>query len=185
MSPGYTVAQTARLVAAVRWAVGRSSDIVGEWALGAAAGSPAMAVWMTVLSRRLAEHRESLASLQPDSVLMEPYREAAPPDPSVQAAVEEIAALRGDGAQFAAARLVLVPQLAGACDEVCAHAAPHCDAPLARMAETISRDLNRLLETAGDLGGRADAGTDGVARCQRRLEAAGGLVPRPLLRPEG
>ena len=208
MNAGYSAVQTARLVAALRWACGRLSEIVGAWATEAAAaaggGAPtgggdqpdrsgresfdvhlaaaAAAVEMTVLSRRLAAHRDVLDGLQPDSERLASWRLAAPADPSLADALDEIAALQGPLERRGVAREVLVPQLAGACQEICEHAAPHCDAALASAAGSLSHDLDR-----GRVGGaaRADAASSSAAAsAERRLLAAGGLVGSSLLCPD-
>ena len=198
MSAGYSLVQTARLVAALRWACGRLSEIVGAWASGAAAslgsgappgggdsadaGAAAAAVDMTVLSRRLAAHRSVLDGLQPDSERLASWRHAAPADPLLAEALDEIAALPGALERLSVAREVLVPELLGAYREICAHAAPHCDAALASAASSLRHDLGR--------GGRhAAASADALpsssaAAAERRLSAAGGLVGRSLLRPD-
>ena len=212
MSAGYSLVQTARLVAALRWACGRLSEIVGAWASDAAgsgvqpgggdsadagaadagaaaaavdsadAGAAAAAVDMTVLSRRLAAHRSVFDGLQPDSERLASWRHAAPADPLLAEALDEIAALPGALERLFVAREVLVPELLGACREICAHAAPHCDAALASAASSLRHDLGR--------GGRhAAAAADAVpssaaAAAERRLSAAGGLVGRSLLRPD-
>ena len=217
MSAGYSLVQTARLVAALRWACGRLSEIVGAWASDAAAaagsgaqpgggdsadagaadagaadagaadagaadaGAAAAAVDMTVLSRRLAAHRSVLDGLQPDSERLASWRHAAPADPLLAEALDEIAALPGALERLSVAREVLVPELLGAYREICAHAAPHCDAALASAASSLRHDLGR--------GGRhAAASADAVpssaaAAAERRLSAAGGLVGRSVLRP--
>ena len=208
MNSGYSAVQTARLVAALRWTCGRLSEIVGVWATEAAAaaggGAPtgggdqpdraggesvdvhvaaaAAAVEMTVLSRRLAAHRDVLVGLQPDSERLASWRLAAPADPSLADALDEIAALQGPLERRGVAREVLVPQLAGACQEICEHAAPHCDAALASAAGSLSHDLDR-----GRVGGaaRADAASNSAAAsAERSLLAAGGLVGSSLLRPD-
>ena len=208
MSAGYSLVQTARLVAALRWACGRLSEIVGAWASGAAAslgsgaqpgggdsadagaadagaadaGVAAAAVDMTVLSRRLAAHRSVLDGLQPDSERLASWRHAAPADPLLAEALDEIAALPGALERLSVAREVLVPELLGAYREICAHAAPHCDAALASAASSLRHDLGR--------GGRhAAASADAVpssaaAAAERRLSAAGGLVGRSVRRPD-
>ena len=198
MSAGYSLVQTARLVAALRWACGRLSEIVGAWASGAAAslgsgaqpgggdsadaGAAAAAVDMTVLSRRLAAHRSVLDGLQPDSERLASWRHAAPADPLLAEALDEIAALPGALERLSVAREVLVPELLGAYREICAHAAPHCDAALASAASSLRHDLGR--------GGRhAAASADAVpssaaAAAEGRLSAAGGLVGRSVLRPD-
>ena len=198
MSAGYSLVQTARLVAALRWACGRLSEIVGAWASDAAAslgsgaqpsggdsadaGAAEAAVDMTVLSRRLAAHRGVLDGLQPDSERLASWRQAAPADPLLAEALDEIAALPGPMERFSVAREVLVPELLGAYREICAHAAPHCDAAFASAASSLRHDLGR--------GGRhAAASADAVpssaaAAAERRLSAAGGLVGRSVLRPD-
>ena len=198
MSAGYSLVQTARLVAALRWACGRLSEIVGAWASDAAAslgsgaqpgggdsadaGAAAAAVDMTVLSRRLAAHRSVLDGLQPDSERLASWRHAAPADPLLAEALDEIAALPGALERLFVAREVLVPELLGACREICAHAAPHCDEALASAASSLRHDLGR--------GGRhAAAAADAVpsssaAAAESRLSAAGGLVGRSVLRPD-
>ena len=212
MSAGYSLVQTARLVAALRWACGRLSEIVGAWASDAAgsgvqpgggdsadagaadagaaaaavnsadAGAAVAAVDMTVLSRRLAAHRSVLDGLQPDSERLTSWRQAAPADPLLAEALDEIAALPGTLERLSVAREVLVPELLGAYREICAHAAPHCDEALASAASSLRHDLGR--------GGRhAAASADAVpsssaAAAESRLSAAGGLVGRSVLRPD-
>ena len=208
MNAGYSAVQTARLVAALRWACGRLSEIVGAWATEAAAaaggGAPtgggdqpdragrdsfdvhvaaaAAAVEMTVLSRRLAAHRYVLDGLQPDSERLASWRLAAPADPSLADALDEIAALQGPLERRGVAREVLVPQMLGAYQEIREHAAPHCDAALASAAGSLSHDLDR-----GRVGGaaRADAASSSAAAsAERSLLAAGGLVGSSLLCPD-
>ncbi len=97
VSRGYSVAQTARLVCALRWACGRLAEMLEGWA-AQAAGTPGhaeVAAPLSELSRRLASHREALDGLQPDSELMAPWRQAAPADGSLAAALDEIAASEG------------------------------------------------------------------------------------------
>ena len=210
MNAGYSAVQTARLVAALRWACGRLSEIAGAWATEAAAAAAggaqtgggdqpdrsgrdstdvqfaaaaaAAAVEMTVLSRRLAAHRDVLDGLQPDSERLASWRLAAPADPSLADALDQIAALQGPLERRGVAREVLVPQLLGAYQEIREHAAPHCDAALASAAGSLSHDLDR-----GRVGGaaRADAASSSAAAsAERGLLAAGGLVGSSLLRPD-
>ena len=207
MNAGYSAVQTARLVAALRWACGRLSEIVGAWAAEAAAAAvggaqtgggdqpdrsgresfdvhvsaAAAAVEMTVLSRRLAAHRDVLDGLQPDSERLASWRLAAPADPSLADALDEIAALQGPLERRGVAREVLVPQLLGAYEEIREHAAPHCDAALASAAGSLSHDLDR-----GRVGGaaRADAASSSAPAAESRLLAAGGLVGSSVLRPD-
>ena len=209
MNSGYSAVQTARLVAALRWACGRLSEIVGAWATEAAAaaggGVPtgggdqpdragrdsfdvhvaaaaaAAAVEMTVLSRRLVAHRDVLDGLQPDSERLASWRLAAPADPSLADALDEIAALQGPLERRGVAREVLVPQLLGAYQEIREHAAPHCDAALASAVGSLGHDLDR-----GRVGGaaRADAASSSAPAAERSLLAAGGLVGSSLLRPD-
>ena len=206
MNSGYSAVQTARLVAALRWACGRLSEIVGAWATEAAAAAgggaqtgggdqpdrsgrdsadvhvsaAAVAVEMTVLSRRLAAHRDVLDGLQPDSERLASWRLAAPADPSLADALDEIAGLQGPLERRGVAREVLVPQLLGAYQEICEHAALHCDAALASAAGSLSHDLDR-----GRVSGaaRADAASSSAAAAESRLSTAGGLVGRSVLRP--
>ena len=204
MNSGYSAVQTARLVSALRWACGRLSEIVGAWATEAAVGgaqtgggdqpdrsgrdsvdvhvtAAAAAAEMTVLSRRLAAHRDALDGLQPDSERLASWRLAAPADPSLADALDEIAALQGPLERRGVAGEVLVPQLLGAYQEICEHAAPHCDAALASAAGSLGHDLDR-----GRVGGsaRADAASSSAAAsAERSLLAAGGLVGSSLLRP--
>ena len=183
MSRGYTVVQTARLVSALRWAVGRLSDIVGAWAGEAATDAPETAVWMTALSRRLGSHGEAWGEQQPDSELLASHRSPRSSGPAIEAAMDEIAALQGAAARFAVTRQVLIPELVGACAEIRAHAAPHCDAALASAAEMLSHDLSRHREAGDRLSGRLAARGDSVAGAERRLLAAGGIVPRSMSQP--
>ena len=197
-------------MAALRWACGRLSEIVGAWATEAAAaavgGAPtgggdqpdrsgrdsadvhlaaaAVAVEMAVLSRRLAAHRDVLDGLQPDSERLASWRLAAPADPSLADALDQIAALQGPLERRGVAREVLVPQLLGAYQEIREHAAPHCDAALASAAGSLGRDLDR---DRGRVGGAAladAASSSAAASAERGLLAAGGLVGSSLLRPD-
>ena len=205
MNSGYSAEQTARLVAALRWACGRLSEIVEVWATEAATAAgggaqtgggdqpdrsgrdsadahvAAAAVEMTVLSRRLAAHRGVLDGLQPDSERLASWRLAAPADPSLADALDEIAALQGPLERRGVAREVLVPQLLGAYQEIREHAAPHCDAALASAAGSLSHDLDR-----GRVSGavRADAASSSAPAAKSRLLAAGGLVGSSVLRPD-
>ncbi len=209
MNSGYSAVQTARLVSALRWACGRLSEIVGAWATEAAAAAvggaqtgggdqpdrsgrdsvdvhvaaavAAAAVEMTVLSRRLAAHRDVLDGLQSDSERLASWRLAAPADPSLADALDEIAALQGPLERRGVAGEVLVPQLLGAYREICEHAAPHCDAALASAAGSLGHHLDR-----GRVGGSAPAdaaSSSAAASAERSLLAAGGLVGSSLLRP--
>lgn len=179
MSPGYSAVQTAQLVSALRWACGRLSEIFEAWATDA--GADAFAVEMTVLSRRLASHRDVLDGLQPDSERLAVWRQAVPADESVTGALDEVAALPGIPERLAVARDVLVPQLLGAYRDVCDHAAPHCDAALAAAAGSLSRDLDH--NRGGDRAPAATASTEAAAVAESRLSTVGGLVGRSLLRP--
>ena len=183
MIHGYSVAQTARLVCALRWACGRLSEMLDGWAAqAAAAGEPDHApagVRLAELSSRLAVHRETLDGFQPDSELMAPWRQAAPADPGLVPALDEIAASEGSLERLDIARTVLVPQLLRAYAEIGEHAAPHCDAALATVARTLAQDLDGEAEPAG-------AGPSGAVEAAARvLSAAGGIVGSSLLRPDG
>ena len=180
MSRGYSVAQTARLVCALRWACGRLAEMLEGWA-AQAAGTPEhaeAAAPLSVLGRRLASHREALDGLQPDSELMAPWRQAAPADPSLAEALDEIAALEGSRERLGVAREVLVPELQRVYAEIREHAAPHCDGALISTAGSLGFDLDRRAAPAGAAQSAAVQAAAGV------LSAAGGIVERSLLRPE-
>lgn len=201
MSPGYSAVQTAELVSALRWACGRLSEIFEAWAMDAAAaaaggapgadrepersdhdaGATAFAVEMTVLSRRLAAHRDVLDGLQPDSERLAAWRQATPADASVTGALDEIAAMRGTTERLAVARDVLVPQLLGAYRDIGDHAAPHCDAALATAAGSLSHDLDR--NRPGDAAPHTPESSEAAAAAESRLAKVGGVVGRSLLRP--
>ena len=196
MSRGYSVAQTARLVCGLRWTCGRLSEILEAWAGQAATASEhaGAAVGMSELSRRLASHRETLDGLQPDSELMASWRQAAPADLSLAAALEEIAALEGSLERLTVARKVFVPQLLGVYGQICAHAAPHCDAALASAARSLGQDLDRdhhdgSPSPGGVLGRRAVDETErvlsAVGETERVLSAVGGIVGPSVLQPDG
>ena len=181
MSRGYSVAQTARLVCALRWACGRLSEMLDGWAAQAtAAREPhaAGAARMAELSRRLASHRETLDELQPDSELMARWRQAAPADQALVAALEEIAGLEGPLERLAVAEEVFVPELSGAYRQIGEHAAPHCDGALASVARALEHDLDREDSSVGVAQPGAVESAAGV------LSAAGGIVEPSLLRPE-
>ncbi len=196
MSPGYSAVQTARLVSALRWACGRLSEMVGAWASDTAAaagegdpagedsvgGGAATAVEMLVLSRRFASHRDVLDGLQPDSERLGSWRQAAPGDPSLADAIDEIAELEGPRKRLAVVRGVLVPQLRDAYRDIGEHAAPHCDAALAAAAGSLRLDLDG--EAAAPGAGQLSA-AEAVEAADRVLSAAGGIVGRSLLRPDG
>ena len=184
MSHGYSVAQTARLVCALRWACGRLYEMLEAWAGQAAAGNDAeAAVRMAELSRRLGAHREVLDGLQPDSERMASWRQAAPTDPSLAAALDQIAALEGSGERLDVAREVLVSQFLSVYEEICEQAAPRCDAALASAARSLHDDLDRGMRRGGAAAhgaGRREA----VDSAERVLSTAGGIVGAGLLRPE-
>ena len=178
-SRGYSVAQTARLVCALRWACGWLSEMLGGWAAQAeSAHEPAgAAASLSGLSRRLASHREILDGLQPDSELMTPWRQAAPADPALAEALDEIAGLEGSSGRIAVAWRVIVPQFAHVYGEILEHAAPHCDAALASAARALRQDLDHEAASAGV------APPGAVDAADRVLTAAGGIVRPSLVRP--
>lgn len=208
MSLGYSVAQTARLVCALRWACGRLSEILEAWAAQAAVAPEhsGAAVALHELGGRLAAHRARLDGLQPDSELMAPWRQAAPADVSLVAALDEIASLQGTPERLDTARAVLVPQLLGVYAEICEFAAPHCDGALASAARSLGHDLDRYKQEPGAAWaedrapGRphahdldrykqepgapgANAQPPAVTEADKLLSAAGGIVGRSVLRP--
>lgn len=180
MSTGYSALQTARLVSALRWACGRSSEILGVWAgqAAAAGGHDEAAVGLTVLSRRLASHRQVLDGLQPDSERLAEWRQPVPADASLVDALDEIAATEGLSERLAVAEEVFAPQLAGVYEQIGEHAAPHCDAALASAARLLRHDLDRETTSAGT------GQPGGVEAAQRALSGAGGIVEPDVLRPE-
>lgn len=177
MSLGYSVAQTARLVCALRWACGRLSEILGAWAAEAGGSRAGAAARLADLGRRLAVHRETLDGLQPDSERMAPWRQAAPADPALAEALDAIAAAEGPPERLAVAEEVFMPALSGVCREVIEHAAPHCDAALASAARALRRDLDREPASA------RVAQPGAVEAAVSALSAAGGIVGPSLLRP--
>ena len=180
MSAGYSAVQTARLVSALRWACGRLSEILGVWAgqAAAAGGSDETAVHLSVLSRRLASHRQVLDDLQPDSERLAEWRQPGPADVSLAGALDEIAVTEGPPECLAVAEEVFVPQLAGVYERIGEHAAPHCDAALASVARLLRHDLDRETTAAGS------GQPGGVEAAHRALSGAGGLVGPDVLRPE-
>lgn len=187
MSPsrGYSVEQTARLVAALRWVTSRLADIVDSWARDAVDEAPEAAVWLTALSGRLRWHCRALEQHQPDSVLLARYREASPPGEPLAATLDGLAELEGDAARTAVARQVLIPALAAVCAGVQAHAAPHCDSALASAVAMLCDDLGRHAEANESVRSLAVGGTEVVAAAERRLAAVGGILPGSLARPRG
>ena len=184
MSRGYSVAQTARLVCALRWTCSRLSEILEAWAAQAAAvpEHSDAAADLSQLGDRLASHRARLDGLQPDSELMAPWRQAAPADPSLAEALDGIAALEGQLERLDIARGVLVPELRRVYAEICEHAASHCDGVLIAAARAHGDDLD------GDGWGSCN-GLDGApgqgapAEAEGLLSAAGGIVGPSVLRP--
>ena len=179
MSRGYSVAQTARLVCALRWACGRLSEMLEAWAEQAAASPEHSgdAAAMSELGGRLAAHRDALDGLQPDSELMAPWRQAAPADPSLAGALDEIASLEDPWERLAVAEAVFVPELSGAYRQIVEHAAPHCDGALASVARALEHDLDREDSSAG----AAQPGA--VEAAASVLSEAGGIVGPSVLRP--
>ena len=181
MSRGYSVAQTARLVCALRWSCTRLSEILEAWSTHAARASEPhveAAVRLMELSRRLASHRQTLDGLQPDSERMASWRQPAPADQALAAALGELAELEGPTERVDVAVRVIVPALAEVYGEIKAFAAPHCDAALASAARTLRHDLDRQAELAGPVSSSA------AEAAERALVAAGGIVGAFLLRPE-
>ena len=179
MSHGYSVAQTARLVCALRWVCGRLAEMLEGWAAQAASAPEhtGSATAVAELSRRLAAHREALDGLQPDSELMAAWRQAAPADPSLAEALDRIAALEGPLERLAVAEEVLVPELSDAYRQIGEHAAPHCDAALASVARALEHDLDREDSSVGV------AQPGAVEAAVSVLSAAGGIVGPSVLRP--
>jgi len=179
VSRGYSVAQTARLVCALRWTCGRLSEMLEAWAAQATSDPEhaEAAASMSELGRRLASHRETLDGLQPDSELMAPWRQAAPADPALAEALDEIAGLAGPLERLAVAEEVFVPELSDAYRQIGEHAAPHCDAALASVARALEHDLDRADSPVGV------AQPGAVEAADRVLTAAGGIVGPSLLRP--
>ena len=185
MSRGYSVAQTARLVCALRWSCGRLSEVLEAWA-ARAADTPEQAeaaAPMWELSRRLASHREALDGLQPDSEMMAAWRQAAPADVALVAALDAIAASEGSVERLDVARKVLVPQLLRACAEICEHAAPHCDGALLSAAGSLGFDLDRE-HRSGRAPGDGTPGRGAVNEAEWALAGAGGIVGLSVLRPD-
>ena len=187
MSHGYSVAQTAQLVCALRWACGRLSEMLAVWAGQAAADGTEhadAAVRMAELSRGLASHREALDGLQPDSELLAPWRCAAPANRSLAEALDEITALEGPLERLDVVTAVIVPELLGAYGEICEHAAPHCDAALASVARSLGHDLDRDHRNGG--AATAESAQRGaVEAAGRLLSTAGGIVGQSVLRTDG
>lgn len=180
MSRGYSVAQTARLVCALRWACGRLAEMLDGWAAPAAAAREphaAGAARLAELSRRLAAHREALDGLQPDSELMASWRQAAPAGQALVAALEEIAGLEGPLERLTVAEEVFVPELSDAYRQIGEHAAPHCDAALASVARALEHDLDREDSSVGV------AQPGAVEAAASVLSAAGGIVGPSVLGP--
>ena len=186
MTVGYSVAQTARLVCALRWTCSRLSQMLEVWAAQAAAvpAHAGAAVAMSELARRLASHREALDDLQPDSEAMAPWRRAAPADPSLAEALDQIAALEGSQERLDVAREVLVPHLVGTYRQIGEQAAPHCDGALASVARSLGHDLRRD-HLARRTVPRGAVRSEAVGEAVRVLSAAGGIVGPSVLRPSG
>ena len=181
MSRGYSVAQTARLVCALRWTCGRLSEMLRVWAAQAAeAGGchAGAAVRLAELGRRLASHRETLDGLQPDSELMAPWRQAAPASRALAEALDAIAAMGDPSERVAIASTVVLHRLASAYGEIDEHAASHCDAALASAVRALRRDLDE------DGSPPAGAQSGVVEAADRVLAAAGGIVGPSVLKPE-
>jgi len=186
VSRGYSVAQTARLVCALRWICGRLSEVLEAWA-AQAADTPEhaeAAASMSELSRRLASHREALDGLQPDSEVMAPWRQAAPADVALVAALDEIAASEGSLERLDIARKVLVPELLRVYAEICEHAAPHCDGALISTSGLLGFDLDREHRAGGAPGDGAE-GRGAVNEAERALAEVGGIVGPSVLRFDG
>ena len=185
MSRGYSVAETARLVCALRWICSRVSEVLEVWAAQAAVTPEhaEAAASLSELSRRLASHRIALDGLQPDSELMAPWRQAAPADEALVAALDEIAALEGPLERLDIARKLFVPQLRGVYAKICEHAALHCDGALISTAGSLEFDLSREHRAGG-------APPDGAPRrgvvndAERVLATVGGFAGVPVLRPD-
>ncbi len=182
---GYTAVQTARLVSAMRWVLGRLFEITGVWATDAAAADSAAAaetaVWLATLSRLLGVHREAFDELQPDSVLLAEHHRAAPVRANIESALTELADAASDWSQhLATAQRVLIPQTERACAEIERTGAAHCDAALMRAARATRADLEYHRAGCPSPG----VSVDGLAaRAESLIAAVGGIVPAALLRP--
>ncbi len=180
---GYTVVATAQLVSTLRWVSDHLAQLLADWSVEAAdTAEPESAVWLAVVSRCLHGHASGLASHQPDSVLMEPYREPRPASAGHGDVLHDIAGTEGNSNRLAVTQGVLIPQLVSVCEAVRAHAAPHCDAPLAAAVDHLARDLRRLAKPAG-INVNPSQASNATRRVAKNLDDTGGLVPAHLLSP--
>lgn len=181
MSPGLTMADTARAAGGLRWTVERLAGIIGSWAAGTE-DAPA-AVWLATAARHLEQHLESLEGLRPGYEALAEAARPAPARPEVDAALEGVAAAAaGPAERLGVACRVLLERLSSHCAALRAAASSPADAPLDRALEFLMADLRRDRDSGEALLEGLDADEAGparfaaaVAEAERRLAAAGGL----------
>ena len=185
MTGGYSVAQTARLVCALRWICERSAEFLGAWAQQADNDAEA-AVTLHEASRRLAAHRDVLDGLQPDSELMAPWRQPAPSDDASQAALEQIAQTQGSGGRVVAAQ-DLARQLHVAYVQIVEHAAGHCDGALAAAARRLAADIATASasESQTAVAATTSSASAPVRQPTAAVGAAEGSASAPASQPAG
>ena len=178
MSPGLTMADTARAAGGLSWAVERLAGIIGSWA--AAADDPATAVWLATAARHLEWHQDGLEELRPGYEALAAESRPAPARPQTDAALDLVAAGATDPVErLAVANRVLLEGLSAHCAALRAAAAARADTPLDRVLEFLMADLRRDREAGEalleELAASSAAARSAADEAQRRLAAAGGI----------
>ena len=182
MQEGLTVVQTARVVGGLHWTTARLFEIFGSWA--AEVDRPDVAVALATASRHMGWHNGDLEQLLPDAELLSDEAVSRPHDPAVGVALDAIGRITGSVERLAVAQRVLLARVAARCIAIVREAAPHSDAPLARVAGYLLDDLRRDRDDGESLLSRiiVDVATvervsGRVLEAESRLVAAGGLLP--------
>lgn len=180
MPTGLTMADTARHVSRLRWAVERLAGIIGSWATGT--GDPKAAVWLATVARHLEQHADSLEGLRPGYEALAEESRPGPARPEIEAALDGIAAEAGPAERLGIACRVLLGHLSAHCAALRAVTAAPADAPFDRALEFLMADLRRdlaagetLLDELGLDGPAAARSAEAAASAESRLAAAGGI----------
>ncbi len=189
---GFTLVETARIVADLRVVLARLFELTGGWAHHAVTDNANQAgTWLSTVSRHLGDHFERFEALQPDSELLANRPTGAP---SAAAARDLLEQLRGERRDpwwtFALTLGVLLPALESVCAEIESRGAPHCDAALIRAARLLRVDLGDDRRTGHAITASASAGGSGrklralLDEAEGRFEAASRALVTDVTQPE-
>ncbi len=165
-----------------------SRDAVSDDPDDSDVAAAAAVVELMRLSRRLADHRKVLDGLQPDSEKLATWREAAPANPKLCAALKEISVADDSASsvsqRVAIAQCLIMPMLCTIYERIGEQAAWHSDGALITTAETLGAQLSRLPHVLVSDYAEAQQFRHVSAEAAKALAAAGGLIPSEVLCPQ-